>query len=502
MKIKTRLRLNTYISLCVLALVILSIAWSFRELSNSDRDIDLVEQMRIVAFQRTALRDDYLLYQEERAKIQWYAKSETLRELFETASRQLTRSEDKVLLAEARKDFDATLANFSQFMEKDKAEGRVAKAGFDLNEAESSLIGQVFLKAYSLSDNIGRLHELMLKERSTAQNRSIIALIITVLGGVFAIIINSAITNRILTERIATLAKGVEIIGAGNLDHLIDVKGNDELSKLARSSNEMAAKIQNLYVDLKKEIAERQAANKELEAFSYSVSHDLRTPLRAINGFSQAVIEDYADKLDDEGKRLLDVISDSAKKMGQLIDDLLTFSRVGRQEPRRQEIDMPALVNSVAQDLKQADPGRTIYFDFKPMPAAIGDTAMVRQVITNLLSNAIKFSKPRDAIAIEVGSSIENHENVYYVKDHGVGFDMQYADKLFGVFQRLHSQEKFEGTGVGLALVQRIVHRHGGRIWAEGKVNEGATFYFTLPGLHVSEQTDSQTKVKDILPQL
>ena len=152
---------------------------------------------------------------------------------------------------------------------------------------------------------------------------------------------------------------------------------------------------------------------------------------------------------------------------------------------------MPALVNSVAQDLKQADPGLTIYFDIKPMPAAMGDTAMVRQVITNLLSNAIKFSKHCNTIAIEVGSSIENHENVYYVKDHGVGFDMQYADKLFGVFQRLHSQEKFAGTGVGLALVQRIVHRHGGRILAEGKVNEGATFYFTLPGLQVSEQTDS-----------
>ncbi len=287
MKIKTRLRLNTYISMGVLALVLLSIAWSFRELSKSNRDIDLVEQMRIVAFDRIALRDDYLLYQEERARIQWYAKSEILRELFETASKQLTSSEDKALLVDTRKDFDATLSSFRQFMEKDKTEGRVAKIGFDFNEAESRLIGQVFLKAYSLSDNIGRLHELALRKRTTAQDRELLAIILTIICGVVAIIINSVFVNRILSERIAALSKGVDIIGAGDLDYCISVEGDDELSGLALASNEMAAKLKLSYTSvdhLEKEIERRKRTEELIQVrmmlFEYAIKHTLEELLR------------------------------------------------------------------------------------------------------------------------------------------------------------------------------------------------------------------------------
>ena len=287
MKIKTRLRLNTYISMGVLALVLLSIAWSFRELSKSNRDIDLVEQMRIVAFERIALRDDYLLYQEERARIQWYAKSEILRELFETASKQLTSSEDKALLVDARKDFDATFSSFSQFMEKDKTERRVAKIGFDFNEAESRLIGQVFLKAYSLSDSIGRLHELALRKRTTAQNRELLAVILAIIGGVVAIIINSIFVSRILSERIAALGKGVDIIGAGDLDYCISVEGDDELSGLALASNEMAAKLKQSYTSvdhLEKEIERRKRTEELIQVrmilFEYATRHTLEELLR------------------------------------------------------------------------------------------------------------------------------------------------------------------------------------------------------------------------------
>ncbi|MBI5429034.1 MAG: CHASE domain-containing protein [Nitrosomonadales bacterium] len=225
---------------------------------------------------------------------------------------------------------------------------------------------------------------------------------------------------------------------------------------------------------------ELEAANKELEAFSYSVSHDLRTPLRAIDGFSHILLEDYAGKLDGEGKRLLNVVRDNTSRMGQLIDDILKFSRAGRLELTFSEIDMESMAREVCEELRPTD-GHELQVEIGHLPPAMGDRAMMRQVFVNLLSNAIKFSRAKEGARIEMGSSAGENETVYFVKDNGAGFDMQYSDKLFGVFQRLHSVTEFDGTGIGLAIVKRIVTRHGGRVWAEGKVNEGATVYFSLP---------------------
>jgi len=231
-------------------------------------------------------------------------------------------------------------------------------------------------------------------------------------------------------------------------------------------------------------VAERtvqlEAANKELEAFSYSVSHDLRAPLRAIDGFGGALAEDYGDKLDAEGNRLLGIIRESATQMGQLIDDLLTFSRLGRQEVKASRIDMTALAKGVSEDLKSAAP-KEIEIKIGKLPSASGDRSLLHHVFQNLIDNAIKYSRLEKAPVVEIQGRTEKSERIYSVRDNGVGFDMKYADKLFAVFQRLHRADEFEGTGVGLALVQRIVHRHGGRVWAEAEVGQGATFHFTLP---------------------
>ncbi len=243
---------------------------------------------------------------------------------------------------------------------------------------------------------------------------------------------------------------------------------------------EKVKSLSELNEKLDKEKNKLEDANKELDAFAYSVSHDLRVPLRAIDGFSRILIEDYEDKLDEEGKRLINIVRGNTMKMGQLIDDILQLSRVGRQEMRITKIDMEALVKNVYEELKSSS-DKNILLKIKSFPPAYGDRILIQQILINLLSNSIKFTKSGETAVIEVGSKKGYDENIYYVRDHGVGFDMKYVNKLFGLFQRLHSQEEFEGTGVGLSIVQRIIRRHGGRVWGEGKVDEGATIYFTLP---------------------
>ena len=222
--------------------------------------------------------------------------------------------------------------------------------------------------------------------------------------------------------------------------------------------------------------------NSELERFSYSVSHDLRAPLRAINGYAQAVLEDYATALDAEGQRFLGIIRDSAKRGGELIDALLSFSRLGRQPLAMEPVDLTELARGVVDELRRSAGVEGMDVIVDPLPPTRGDRTLLRQVLANVIGNAFKFTRGRPHPQIEIGARREGQAVVYFVRDNGVGFDMRYADKLFGVFQRLHRADEFEGTGVGLALTQRIVQRHGGRIWADGKVDGGATFFFTLPG--------------------
>ncbi len=248
-----------------------------------------------------------------------------------------------------------------------------------------------------------------------------------------------------------------------------------------QAEQEMRALKDGLEQRVSQRTAQLEAANKELEAFAYSVSHDLRAPLRAIDGFSGILREDYADKLDDEGRRLLGVVGSNAKRMEQLIDDILKFSRTGRTELSLVRVDMDKLARGAVEELCANDACKRAQIDIGALPPALGDSSMLRQVIVNLLGNAVKFSRNKDEPRIEIEGESQGDEVVYHVRDNGVGFDMRQADKLFGVFQRLHGGEEFEGTGIGLAIVKRIVSRHGGRVWAEGHPNEGAVFHFSLP---------------------
>jgi PAS domain S-box-containing protein len=244
-------------------------------------------------------------------------------------------------------------------------------------------------------------------------------------------------------------------------------------------------------LDLAERTAQLEAANKELETFSYSVSHDLRAPLRAIDGYARMILKKQGDKFDEDTLDKFNVIRSNTRTMGQLIDDLLAFSRLGKKHVSLMLLDMDDLVRYVWKEMQNTNPERNMALTVNSILPGYGDRALIKQVYINLLSNAVKFTKNKDTAHIETGGYSDGNEVVYYVRDNGVGFDMKYYDKLFGVFQRLHGSADFEGTGVGLATVQRIVHRHGGRAWAEGKIDEGATFYFSLPSSHTQDEAAS-----------
>ncbi|MEY2429290.1 MAG: hypothetical protein QOJ40_2175 [Verrucomicrobiota bacterium] len=328
--------------------------------------------------------------------------------------------------------------------------------------------------------------------------RNIIILALVALGVWLAA---RAYANRSFLRPVNALSEAVNRLARGDFSARTGSAGGPaELVQLGVTFDEMANRLQTRQAEIERahqeisslnealenRVAERTAqlehANKELEAFSYSVSHDLRAPLRHIDGYVGRLTKVAGDKLDDKSKGYLKTISSAAIEMGQLIDNLLMFSRMGRVEMQQDVVDLNSMAQGAILGLQEESQGRNIIWKNGKFPAICGDPSLLRQVIINLLSNAVKYTRPRDPAEIEIGCASETAEEIVVrVRDNGVGFDMQYADRLFGVFQRLHRAEEFEGTGIGLANVRRIVQRHGGRTWAEGKEDGGASFYFSLP---------------------
>ncbi|HKK08220.1 MAG TPA: ATP-binding protein [Gemmatimonadota bacterium] len=312
-----------------------------------------------------------------------------------------------------------------------------------------------------------------------------------------AIVVVGALLGWLLSRRVtgplAEVAHAAGALAAGDYGRRVDSRRRDELGELAAAFNAMARQVADAHDRLEAEVRERtlelerqtadlEATNEELEAFSYSVSHDLRAPLRAINGFSQALLEDYEDELDEEGRGYLGRVSAAADRMGELIDDLLSLSRVARTELRDESVDLGAMARDVLGELRASHPARTVEVAVDADAGARGDPELLRIALENLLENAWKFTGRRQNARIEFGVGQDGGERIFFVRDNGTGFDMAYADRLFSPFQRLHRAEEFHGTGIGLATVQRVIRRHGGSVWAESEPGRGATFCFTLDG--------------------
>lgn len=494
MLIKTKLRLLSLLP-AVFALLIGSILWgSTVNVDKAHRNSELAETVLRYNFELNILTQEYLLYGGARSEKQLRIRHRSMGELL--ASFPGDTAQERELIASIQLSHQELSSFYDLLLNSNVA-------------AREQIIGALLVKSQAIRAKSRQLADFEHLAVLSLQRHADIIVMVSIITLTGLSILLLALTTRRVVRSIGLLKEGMQQISGGDLEHRISVDTDDELGALTQAFNSMTGQLRDSYTSIDKltaeidarqeaeqeirklnieleervhrRTAELEVANKELEAFAYSVSHDLRAPLRAVDGFSRKVVAGYGDKLDAEGRRQLQVVRENAQRMGQLIDDLLAFSRMGRREMASQKLDMEALSKGVVNELRMADPERVIEFSFTALPSALGDAAMLRQVWVNLIGNAIKFTRERPVAHIEIGGSTEGGEVVYWVKDDGAGFDMQYADKLFGVFQRLHRQDEFEGTGVGLAIAQRILHRHNGRIWGEGKPNLGATFRFALP---------------------
>ena len=502
MKIKSKLYIDVGISILLFAAFVSVIAVTSRRIVEEDRRRGVANDVSTAISELDIVTYEYLIYHEQRMKKQWESKYESIAAILETAE-AATVATDEEMIKSIGADYSSLGILFSQVVANYENVQRLTQSGASEEKIVAGsllgerLVAQLLVKSHSILTDASRLAEAAHLREVRYQRLSARLTTGLMVVLVIAITILSLLIVRSISKPLGELILSTNIIGMGDLEHRVEVMSRDELGDLTNAFNQMTKNLKEVTAsrdDLDKEVAERsraeeglrirslqlEASNKELETFSYSVSHDLRAPLRGIDGFSQVLLEDCGDKLDAKEKDYLQRVRKASQRMAILIDDLLGLSRVTRREMRREGVDLSRLAEEIVEDIRSREPERQAEFIIQPALVVQGDPDLLRIVLEKLLENAWKFTGRHATARIEFGTMEAEAEKAYFVRDDGAGFDQKYTDKLFGAFQRLHTTEEFGGTGIGLATVNRIIRRHGGRAWAEGRVDKGATFYFTL----------------------
>jgi signal transduction histidine kinase len=506
MRIRTQFRITTLLFWIILLLAAASAIITDQRATRADEQEMVVSSIGHAASELDYLCNVYMIHREDRQLSRWQSKFALLSK--DVASLDVNRVEQQALVRSLKTTRQRLEEVFHSMVSTVGGPSGNRSAALDPKLLQV-LLSRMAVQSQSLISDASRLSHL-LRDEADQLRQARTMLIYGILGifGVF-LLLNYAQVIRHVLKSIATLQAGTAVIGSGNLDFIIEEKKEDEIGDLSRAFNRMTADLRAVTAsqkDLEREIAGRKraeeelsrlneslehrvkertaeltAANQELDAFAYAVSHDLRAPLRALSGFSQALVEDYGETLQGEAHVYLNQITRASQHMGQLIDGLLTLSRSILGELRRDRVDLSGLADRIREELAQAEPERRVEWQIEPGLSARGDVRMIEMVMSNLLGNAWKYTAGKAASAIRVYAEQDGGERCFYVEDNGAGFDMAYADKLFKPFQRLHRQDEFPGVGIGLATVQRIVHRHGGTIHAMAAPGRGAKFWFSLP---------------------
>lgn len=478
MKIGTKERVVTGMGLAAIAIIAATIWWAYSEVTDANRQRRVTSEIGRGLTELRLLTFEYHLYHNERARVQWNAVSDRLDQFIENA--RFRESEQTEILAGVREKRAAGRRLFTELTAADGADRGDATLDDASRRFEAQLLSQLLTYQQENFTDALRLNNLATERIIDAQRLVMIAILAGLTLIASSIVATSWFLRRGVLAPIAGLQQATRQVAAGNWNVVLDIRANDEIGELSKNFGAMTKSLRESFAQIERSNQDLAALNEELEAFSYSVSHDLRGPLRSMDGFSLVLIEDYGDKLDEEGKDALQRIRAASQRMGYLIDDLLRLSQVTRAELNVTRVDLSAIVREIADALDREQPDRSVKWEIETGLSVSADLALTRIAMQNLLQNAWKFTGRTDRPVIRVGALKRDAKTVYFVADNGVGFDMAYADRLFGAFQRLHHAVDFPGTGIGLAIVQRIIRRHDGKIWAEAKEGEGATFFFTV----------------------
>ena len=476
MKIGTKAKLASTTAFVAIALIAAMIWWAVAEVQHAAQQrrlaieiVKALDEQRLVTF-------EFVLHRHERAQLQQRGVAQRIDRLL--AGESFEDPEPAEALASLRERVEQTRRIFADFVAPPAPGGA---APVELHRFEAQLGSRLLiLQQESLADAF-RLIDFSTERINAAQERVVIvlaaglALIALVMGTVAWFI------HRSVLAPIGRLAQATREVAAGNWSFKLDSGSQDEIGETSRHFDAMTQALRESFAQIERSNQELAALNKEMEAFSYSVSHDLRGPLRSMDGFSLALLEDYGDKLDSEAKDYLERIRKASQRMGRLIDELLGLSRVTRAELAVRTVNLSAIAREIAESLQQQQPGRQVQWEIEDGITVQADGALLQIALQNLLENAWKFTGKTEKPVIRIGTKTEaDGKKTCFVADNGVGFDMAYADRLFGAFQRLHHESEFAGTGIGLAIVQRIFRRHEGQIWVEAQPGRGATFFFNM----------------------